>query len=291
MPKRKRGGYSTPARPRKRRRSVHQTPRRKIVQRATAKKNARSIRRLFKMSDPKYNYRFMNNVFVFDSTQFNGVELTDLAASVPIATDPNQYLYRESDSTQVRLRNIRLHFSVHCNADDADRSQRVWCALVKTTNGIGSTAGISLPAVGAMWDEASTPGANLLAPWQGFRLTQGTESECLNSTTILKTWNCYLAPQGSNEEREWTTTTTGTGSTTSSIVPAGQLNVNYTQDRKSQRYFTYTHRCLNAIVKYPDAADTDAINVKYFFVCLSQNPDIRNGYYVNLSAKVNFYDN
>lgn len=291
---------STRAKPRPRRRPKRKTTKKKGGKpKPTVKKNAAAIRKLFKMSDPKFKYAHLDNVLVNDSTQFTQLELTDIPASVLPSVDPLQYKYREADSSQVRIRNIRIHFTVHATPRDSGKSQKVWVALVKTSNLIGDTAppatGIELPPVGAIWDlsgDAAGP-LNQLAPWELYRITQGPGSEALKSTKILKTWQAYIAPQGGDCAQNFDTVTAvppGTDISSTGASPA-LTNVNYTQDRKSQHYFTYTHKCLNALVKYESATSTDATNVKYFLVALAEDSDPASGYRLNASCKINYYDN
>ena len=269
----------------------------------TAKKNAKAISKLYKMSDPKFNYRMLNNHLVNSSTQFTQLELTNLAVSVPPATDPKQFLYRESDSVQARIRNIRIRFSVHAEAGrEGGKIQKVWVALVKTTNGIGSTTGIHMPDVAAVFDPTSidTAAGNLLAPWEGYQLTQGNPATgpamsgpAFDSTTILKTWTCWLTPQGGDCNYNWETVTAaipGPDITSSGAAPAGS-NINYTADRVSSRYFTYTHNALNAVVKFQSATSDHPINVGYYLVALAQNSTLATGYRINATCKINFYDN
>jgi len=272
----------------------------------TAKKNARAIKKLFKMSDPKYNYRMFNNELVADSTNWDILQLSNLAPSVLPATDQRQFLYRESDSVQARIRNIRIRFSVHAvSGREGGKIQKCYVALVKTTNGIGSTTGIHMPDVSAVFDPNSIDVAsgNQLAPWEGFRATQGTPATgptmsgpAIDSTTILKSWSCYLEPAGGDCHYRWDSTNeppaVGAVTETDSGPPVlGGSNLNYTSTRPSQRFFTYTHNALGAVIKFANASSPDAINVKYFLVALSGNAATSSGFRINATCKINFYDN
>lgn len=274
--------------------------------RPTAKKNARQIKKLFKMSDPKFNYRFINNALVADSNSWTSVELSDMAVWNPLTSVNEAFKYRESDSIQVRLRNIRIHFSVHCNpGPEGGKVQKCYVALVKTTNGAGSVTGIHLPEPASVWDitgfSTAVGAGNFLAPWEFYRLTQGTDGltpavNALETTKILKQWTCYISPQGGDCEVAGLTTNNSTvpsaeaGTYNSINAPAGQ-NINYTQVRPSQHYFSYTHKTLNALIKYDAANDNDANNVKYYLVALSMNADTHQGFRLNAACKINFYDN
>lgn len=166
--------------------------RRTTLRRPSVKKNARAIRQLYKMSDPKYNYFQLANVNVNSSTSWTELPLSGIRSNLPPfdpaappGTTSPQYLVRELDSVQVRLKNIRIHFTLHANAGrEGQKMQKYWVALMKTTNGIGSALGISQPLPGEVFDSSSITPPSLLAPWEGFRVTQGPNGEVLKSTTI-----------------------------------------------------------------------------------------------------------
>lgn len=272
---------------------------RRKLRKPTVKKNARAITQLFKMSDPKYNLRLIANQLIDNnpgnasapgSNTFAAICLNDIAAQGVLP----EYMGREHDSVQVRLKNIRLHFYVHVSpGPEAGTSQRYYVALVKTTNGIGSGAGITMPLANSVFDGSSTA-TTLLAPWEGYRITQGAGADVLRSTTFLKVWTGILSPQGGDCAQNYQTmsaTTPGDMEPSSTSAVAPGLNINYTQDRPSQKWIHYTHRCLNALTRFERATSTEPTNVKYFLVALSDNPDAGVGFRLNASCKINFVDN
>lgn len=272
--------------------------------RPTARKNYRGLRNLYKIvSDPKYNYKQLANVNVNSNTAWTSLNLSNMNQNLPPydptappGTTSPQYIVRELDSVQVRLKNIRIHMMLHVTpGQEAQRNQRYYVALLKTTNGIGSTLGISVPPPAAVFDSASvdTAAGSLLAPWEGFRVTQGPDGETLKSTTILKSWSGYLSPQGGDcMQNTQTVTATVPGTDITSTAGAGAgLNLNYTQDRPSQIFIKYTHKCMNALVKYESATSNKETNVKYALVALSMNSDTHQAYRINATCKVNFIDN
>lgn len=266
--------------------------------RPTAKKNQRQIRKLWKTFAPKYNLKQIDNVLVSDysvpGTGYQAFTLNDLDAHVAPASDPNQYLYREADSTQARLRNIRIHFSMHASpGPEGGHLTKACVLLVKTTNNIGAVGGIQLPALDEIYDTNSFAGE--LAPWECFRNTQGVGSEVLQNTTILKKWSVWLEPQGGDCEVAGLTTNNASvpaaeaGTYNSINTPAGQ-NVNYTSTRPSSRFFTYTHKCNNAMVKFASATSSNPINVKYVLVLIAGDTLGHGaGWRMNATIKTNFY--
>lgn len=300
MPKRKRSVW-VPSRnvraraARKIQKAFRRKRRYKTHRRPTVKRNARAITQLFSQSDPKYNLRIVANQLIDNNPgnatrpTFAAILLNDLAASGGLP----EYTCRAHNDVQAHLKNIRLHFTVNVRQGvESDTSQRYYVALVKTTNAIGSAGGITMPLASDVFDATSTVGT-LLAPWEGYRITQGAGSDILRSTTFLKVWTGYLSPQGGDCMQNYQTVTAVPPSTepsSTSAVAAG-LNVNYTQDRPSQKWFTYTHKCLNALVKFERSTSIDPMNVKYFLVALSDNPNLGVGFRLNASCKINFIDN
>lgn len=262
----------------------------------TVKKNARQIKKLWKnANDGKYVLRTLDNTLVASSLGWTSILLNDIN-HYQVATPG--YKCREEDATQVRLRNIRIRFTVHAVPNEAKHLQKCYVALVKTINsigdaGVGPPPGIKMPDPDLMFDGLSTPAGNLLAPWEGFALTQGAGSETLKTTTILKRWTCYICPQGGLVSFKANTTgndaAAGTIDTSAVVLPDD--NTNYTQGRPSSRYFTYTHNCLQAKVKFENKTSDEPINVKYFLVALAMDSDLHHGFRLNASCKINFYDN
>jgi len=270
--------------------------------RPTVRKNAYAIRQLYKMNDPKFQYAQLANVNVNSSLTWTELPLNAIQFNLPAPTVPPapgqmvQWMCREKDSVQVRLKNIRIHFFLSASPGrSSGRNQRYYVALVKTTNGIGSLSGITMPTPAEVFDTASidTTAGSLLAPWEGFRLTQGPDSETLKSTTILKSWTGYLCPQGGDCQQNYSTVTApvpGTDQSSTNAVAAG-LNVNYTQDRPSQIHVKYTHKCLNALTTFGASTDSEPLNVKYFLVALGMNSDLGQWYNINATCKINYIDN
>lgn len=262
----------------------------------TVKKNARQITKLWKnANDGKYVLRTIDNSFIATNAGWTSILLNDIAHYDPATPG---YRCREEDATQVRLRNIRIRFTVHCNADTGARLQKVYVALMKTYNAIGDSGttptppGIQMPDPDLMFDPVSIGAGSLLAPWEGFALTQGAGSETMKTTTILKRWTCYIEPQGGYVSQNLTTANIGAG--TGSIVDtpgSNTLNLNYTSTRPSARYFTHTHPCLQAKVKFENKTSDEPINIKYYLVALAANGNTHEGYFLNASCKINFYDN
>lgn len=278
------------------RRLLQAKGRHKMKKRATAKKNARAIKRIFKTFAPKFNYNQVSNVLVSDYSSPSGyqaIALNSLNAWVSQATDPDQYKYREEDSMNARLRTIRIHMTMHANpGPEGGRLTKACALLIKTTNGIGSLGGITCPALEDLYDPDSYTGE--LSPFECFRTTQGVGAEVLQNTTILKKWVVWLEPQGGDCEAAGTTTNVQTlpteaGTYNSINTPAGQ-NVNYTSTRASSRSFTYTHKCNNALVKFAGANSSNPINVKYFLVLIAGDTIGHGvGWRCNAVCKTNFY--
>lgn len=154
----------------------------------TVKKNARQIKKLWKnANDGKYNLRTFDNQLVASNSAWTSILLNDIKPYLPATPG---YKCREEDATQVRLRNIRIRFTVHAVPNEANHLQKCYVALVKTFNAIGDAGGvipgIQMPDPDLVFDGLSIPAGNLLAPWEGFKLTQGSGSETLKTTTILK---------------------------------------------------------------------------------------------------------
>lgn len=296
LPKRKKR-YARTKRGRHARRQARGKAR--LKSRATATKNRKQITKLWKTFAPKFNYFTVNNALVSDystpATGYQSLCLNALDASVPIATDARQYLYREEDSVQSRLRNIRIHMTMHAvSGPEGGKLTKACVLLVRTTNNIGGVGGITMPALEEVFDPDSYAGE--LAPFECFRTTQGVGSEVLQNTNILKKWVVWLEPQGGDCEVAGTTTNNASnpaaeaGTYNSINSPAGQ-NVNYTSTRPSSRSFTWTHKCNNAIVKFAGANSSNPINAKYFLVLIAGDSIGHGvGWRCNATIKTNFYD-
>lgn len=274
-------------------------------------KNARQIRKLLANQDPKYVIRNVGNQLIFTNANWNTIlELTDIPSETtpPIpATIDNAYNYREADATQIHLKNIRIHFTVHASPIEGVDVQPFYVALIKTTNGAGSGTGIQCPRPQEIFDPLTcqyNPDPQLqnfiLPPWHGFRLTQGSNSETLENTVILKSWSGYLTPTSGHCAQHLAVslntslpTPPGNAPTVGDLdtlnYPNLSENTNYSGSSfKPVRVYKHTHQCLNAKIKYETAQSTDAQNVKYFLVSLATGTDPTTGYRLNASVKVNF---
>lgn len=263
----------------------------------TVKSLNKAVSKLFARIDKKFMFTKVDNVLVAGAPALNQEFNAYLLNQIPSSTNPAAGLLpwnrREDDSAECNLRNIRIHMTAHVSPSDinvAPRTKKVYIALIKTTNGVGSTAGITPPKVGDIFDPASYPGpGGLLAQWECYRLANGLGSSNLDTTTILKYWSFYLAPQGGptkiNER------TTGGPLPTATITgSSANGNMNYTQDRKSNKTIMYTHNCMNAKLQFADATTVTPLNVKYYLIALAQGTDVTVGWYLNAVIKTNFVD-
>ena len=278
----------------KKKRLIFKKKTKKRTNQSMIRKNSRAIKKLFKLQDPKYMLTMNNNVLVSTNLTWSGVqELTiipSMAFQVP--TPNNCYNYREEDSTKVSLRNIRIHFTVHVSPNEGGTIQPYYVALIKTTNGAGGPNGITLPRPNEIFDPLTNQyTTGLLAPWYGFRITQGPNSETLNNTKIIKQWYGHLSPNKGFSPCELNDTNNAPG-TQNVIDNSGGgplMNQTYTHDMfPSVRVVKYTHNCLNAKIEYPSNGATDAQNVKYFLVALAEGTDPTTGFRLNSCCKVNF---
>lgn len=287
---RKRGGHAV------RRLNARYTrigKRRKV--KATAKKNAKAISRIIKTFAPKFQLNTFNDVLVTDysvpGTGYQAFTLNNLNAHVTPAADPDQYKYREADSMNARLRNIRLHFTMHANpGPEGGKLTKACVLLVKTTNNIGGVGGIQMPTLEEIWDVDSFAG--LLAPWECFRNTQGVGAEVLQNTTILKKWSVWLEPQGGDCAMNFQTVIPalpGTAPSSTSAVAPGN-NVNYTATRHAAHSFTHTQKTNNALCKFSSALSSNCTNVKYVLVLVAGDTIGHGaGWRFNGSIKINYY--
>lgn len=269
-------------------------------------KNARAIRKLLHNQDPKYVLRSIYNRLTFTNADWNTkLELTDIPSVGGIVTPPNAFNYREDDATQIHLKNIRVTFTIHASAVEGLDIQKYYVALVRTTNGVGSAGGIQLPTPQEVFDPSSCeydnqPGqTSLLAPWQGFRLTQGENSEIFNTFKILKSWSGYVSPTMVHrpqhlqiDERQLggplPTPVTCTGDLDTTAYPPEENLTSQGSRFPNVVTRRYTHKCMNALIKYKDNTSTDAINAKYFLVTLASGTAPTTGYRMNACVKVNF---
>lgn len=270
-------------------------------------KNARAIRKLLANQDPKFVLRSIYNKLIFTNLDWNTkLELTDIPSVAGIATPPNAYNYREDDAVEVHLKTIRVSFTVHASAVEGTDIQKYYVALVKTTNKTGATNGIELPTPQEVFDPSSCeydnqPGqTSLLAPWQGFRKTQGDfTASTLENFTILKEWYGYVSPTMVHRPQHLQIDERQTGGPLPTAVSCvGDLDTTAYQPEenltalgsKMPNVITrrYTHKCMNAKLSYPNNTSTDCTNVKYFLVSLASGTEATTGYRLNACCKVNF---
>ena len=228
------------------------------------------------------------------------------------ATDPNTgnaylgYQTREQDSAMCNLRNIRVHMTIHASHPEAYTNQKCYIALVKSRVGVGSSTGIVCPKMTDIWDYTAAGAGNLLAPWELYRNSQGQGAELLDESTfkILKEWVVYLQPQrGSTSQslRSQVNTAVPPGQDNGTLIsvsdtnppapaPPTSVNWTYAKTRPSELLIKYTHKCMNAKLKFPNTTSEMPNNVRYFLVMVGQGSSTTKGFRVNASVKTNFID-
>lgn len=274
------------------------------LRRPTVKSLARSVKNLYKRQDKKYFYLLDNNVAIFQRSAWhvlgNGTPLNACPAVGTPGLQP--YNAREQDSTTAHLRNIRIHLDVHAGVNGrntASREQKVFIALVKTSYGLGSAGGITLPPVDEVFDPASIPPVpTQLAPWECFRTKSGPSSSIFSVFSMLKVWTFTLQPDGFLCSTMQNTSGTSTdappafGEIESTVVGATVVNpnINYAKTHPSTRTIKYTHNCMNAKVEFADIGSATPINNQYYLVALGTSNAPINNYRVSASICTNFVD-
>lgn len=212
------------------------------------------------------------------------------------------YNCREVDSASCNLKNIKISINLTKLVNNSDRNRYCpyWIGLVKTTNQIGSVAGIAMPRLDDIFDpNALTTGLlSNVNRWDTYRTMEGPGSENLKSTKILWSTQGVLQSPGMLQpvSLDTATATAPGGGTTGTIqndpgVTAPE-NCNFQATYPSHVTIRHTHKCKNAVVKFDTVASGEPINNKYFLVALAKGSGANNRdlYVCSSSIKTSYYD-
>lgn len=278
--------------------------------RPTVRSLANSVRRLYRRDDKKYFYLADPDLPV-DSTA-NWTQLGALQAlnSCPAAdAGLSVWNMREIDSVSCNLKTIRIHMLVekHLNNLDRNRYCPYYIILLKTTNHIGSTGGITYPDLDEFFDPQADPAlGNRLSRFDTFRNTQGPGSETLTNTKVLKVWSGTLQSAGMLQQTNLETVGTSgdvppaaAGSIENDAGAGAPANCNFQARYPSKVLIKYTHKCNNAKVMFDAASGPNAMNpINNHYYLLAAAPrgatgpgvGARDFYNVSTMIKINYVD-